>query len=321
MTGSFDKIDYSLRPAKYAERRMLRDIFRRVAPFAPPETYTYIGFGSVWFSDFVLFHRALGVKEMISIECKTKAFERIRDNAPYRIDLELGRSERVLPKLALKDRSFLWLDYDDAIDPNMLLDLRTVSGKAQSGTLLAVTVRGERSREVDQAESDADETGRSALDRFRTTFNRSRIPPEIDDYDMYGRPFARLSRSMLRGEIQTALVARNRRKTDNWRFEPICSFEYADGVLMTTIVGMFFEEADQNTFEQCKFDTLPFVMGADAPFIIDVPLITPKEFRYLESQLPLRAPSYLGIGTIPAQQARNFERLYRYLPNFAVLES
>ncbi|WP_194954046.1 O-methyltransferase [Sphingopyxis solisilvae] len=321
MTGSFDKIDYSLRPAKYAERRMLRDVFRRVAPFAPPETYTYIGFGSVWFADFVLFHRALGVRDMISIECKAKAFDRIKDNAPFRIDLELGRSEKVLTRLDLTKRAFLWLDYDDAIDANMLLDLRTVSAKAQSGTLLAVTVRAQRARQADQAEDDADGTGLSALDRFRTAFNRARVPAVIEEEDLYGRPFAKVSRDMLRGEIETALIARNRKATEDWRFETVCSFEYADGVLMTTIVGMFLKEEDRATFEQCGFENLPFASAEKAAFKIEVPLITPKEFKLLEAQLPLKSTAALETGTIPNAQAANFERLYRYLPSYAVLES
>ena len=63
MVDSFRRIDYSLRPAKHAERRMLCDVFRRLTHFQPVETYCYVGFGSVWFSDFVLFHRALGVSE------------------------------------------------------------------------------------------------------------------------------------------------------------------------------------------------------------------------------------------------------------------
>lgn len=321
MSGSFDKIDYSIRPAKYAERRMLRDIFRRVAPFAPPETYIYVGFGSVWFADFTLFHRALGMRNMISIECKTKVFDRIRDNAPYNIDLKLGRSEQVLPKLELNDRAFLWLDYDDALSKNMLLDLRTVSRKVHSGSLLAVTVRAERAREVDQATEDTDDSGRSAVERFRLAFDRSQIPPEAEDYDLTGPLFAELSRSILLGEIQNALVARNRKSTDDWRFEPICSFEYADGVLMTTIVGMYFREVDRLFFDKCNFGTLEFVNGTSEPFVIEVPNITPKEFKVLESQLPLKPPMYMRLGSIPIKEAQNFERLYRYLPNYVVIES
>src|ERR1700712_3390037 len=67
LAGSFKKIDYRLRPAKHAERVMLCDLFRRMR-FSPPETYQYVGFGSVAFIDFRLVHRTLGIRQMISIE-------------------------------------------------------------------------------------------------------------------------------------------------------------------------------------------------------------------------------------------------------------
>lgn len=65
VTGS---VGYSLRPAKHVERRILCDAFRRRSKFASVESYQYVGFGSVWFSDFSLFHRQLGIGKMISIE-------------------------------------------------------------------------------------------------------------------------------------------------------------------------------------------------------------------------------------------------------------
>lgn len=319
MAGSFDRIDYTIRPAKYAERRMLRDVFRRVAPFGPAEDYLYVGMGSVWFADFTLFHRSLGIKEMISIESATKALQRVKDNAPFRIELAAGRSESELPKMDLKRRCLIWLDYDDALSPNMLLDMRTVAGRVASGSVLAVTVRAERAREIDQEDADADETGRSAINRFRTTFARARVPQNLDGYDLAGPPFAALSRSMLSSETEAALVARNRNEEEEMIFLPICSFNYADGMLMTTIVGMFCAASDLPIYTACDFASLPFVHADRSVFTITVPKITTREFRLLEAQMPTDLP--IDLGSIPAREAENFGRLYRYLPNYAVLES
>lgn len=319
MSGSFDRIDYSIRPAKYAERRMIRDVFRRVAPFGPPEDYLYIGMGSVWFADFTLFHRSLGIKDMISIESSTKALQRVKDNAPFRIELAAGRSEKELPKMNLNRRCLIWLDYDDALSPNMLMDMRTVAGRVASGSVLAVTVRAERAREIDQEDTDADETGRSALDRFKSTFARARVSQDLDAYDLVGRPFATLSRSLLSSEIEAALVARNRKEEEEAIFRPICSFDYADGVLMTTLVGMICAKSDLATYTACDFDSLPFVHADRSAFNITIPKITTREFRLLESQMPTEMP--IELGSIPEKEAENFERLYRYLPNYAVLET
>ena len=108
--SSFRRIDYSIRPAKHAERRMLCDIFRRLRPFGRIEDYIYIGFGSVWFSDFSLFHRALGVKKMLSIEHAADAQARIEENKPFNIPVDYRSSADVLPDLDWSSRMFLWLD-------------------------------------------------------------------------------------------------------------------------------------------------------------------------------------------------------------------
>src|SRR5690606_4978275 len=92
MKDSFRRIDYSIRPAKYAERRMLCDIFRKLAAFEPVEHYRYVGFGSVWFADFMLFHRALGIRHMLSIEQAVGSRERFEANKPFNLHIDFRTS-------------------------------------------------------------------------------------------------------------------------------------------------------------------------------------------------------------------------------------
>ena len=66
--ASYDQINYYLRPSKHVERNMLAAAFMRLREFGSLEAYRYVGMGSVNFSDFVIFHRLLGVSPMISIE-------------------------------------------------------------------------------------------------------------------------------------------------------------------------------------------------------------------------------------------------------------
>ena len=84
MPGTYEKINYSLRPAKSIERKMLGNAFRKLSDFGAVESYRYIGFGSTYFSDFILFHKALGIKHMISIERDRENEERFRFNCPFR---------------------------------------------------------------------------------------------------------------------------------------------------------------------------------------------------------------------------------------------
>lgn len=322
MTASFERIDYSLRPAKHAERRMLCDIFRRLRPFGRIEEYVYVGFGSVWFADFALFHRALGIKKMISIEAVEDAQQRIEDNRPFRIPVDFRHSRDALPDLDWARKQFLWLDYDDPLSLDMLLDMRTVARRATSGTLLAITVQCSKAPQLAQADQDPAPGAPTALQRFLGAFGRNRVPHDAGEDDFRGWPFGLLSRKMLSQEIMGELASRNSGAAQaKMVFQPICEFEYEDGAKMTTLVGIFHLEEDLQKFEQCNFNSLDFLPEPKKKVRIAIPKITAREFKKLESQLPLTPDNgELELGSIPATEARHFATMYRYLPNFAVVE-
>ena len=69
--ASFLEIDYSLRPNKSIERKVIFEFFASIRERFSLSDYTYVGFGSMWFVDFVMAHRTLGIKDMVSFE-KTK---------------------------------------------------------------------------------------------------------------------------------------------------------------------------------------------------------------------------------------------------------
>ncbi len=322
MTSSFEKINYALRPGKHAARRMLCEIFACLGPFQPVKDYTYVGFGSVWFEDFILLHRALGIRQMISIERETRVRKRIEANKPFKnISVVYKKASVVLPKLHWKNRHFLWLDYEDPLDLEILRDVATVAGHAQSGTVLAVSVPCRRAQEVADAQDDPN--GPSALERFSSTFGRARVSPTVTEIELEGWPFGKLTRQMVKLEVDTHLATRNARVTaDNkLKFRPICELEYDDGTKMVTIVGLICRAADKELVAQCDFTRLDFLRARRRPIRIEVPKLTMREIRSLEQQLPRESGGILNRGSIPANEARAFERLYRYLPNFAVLES
>ncbi|MFZ1499927.1 MAG: O-methyltransferase [Giesbergeria sp.] len=321
MTASFKRIDYSLRPAKHAERRMLCDVFRRLKPFGRVEDYVYVGFGSIWFADFTLMHRSLGIKDMISIEQEKSAQARIDDNKPFRIPVDYRESKHALPDLSWTKKQFLWLDYDDPLSMDVLLDLRTVVMRAGSGTVLTISVQCQKAPQYAEAEQDKVPDSPNAIERFITTFGRDRIPPGTSAKNLVGWPFGALSRAILLQEIDAALAVRNSVDAGaEMCRQLICEIEYEDGAKMATISVIFYSQQDKPLVEQCHFDGLDFLPNPLAPVRIVVPKLTGREFKKLESQLPLRVGEQLVLGTIPQTDANHFVKMYRYLPNFAVLE-
>lgn len=320
MKPSFQIIDYALRPAKHTERRMLCDIFRRLAFFNRLTDYTYVGFGGIAFSDFVLFHKALGIRDMISIEREVAAAKRISENKPFNsIRVVNKSSSEVLPALSWKKPHILWLDYDDPLNTEMLLDVATVASHASSGTFLTLSFACVQAPEIDIAKRE----GGNSFERFTTTFGKDRIPDNADEVDLRGWKYGQLGKKMLFREIQSKLAIRNigLQESKKLEFREVCTIEYSDGAKMVSIAGVFVSEEDSNTFDMCEFKQLDFMPKKRVPIRIDVPKLTLREIKALEVQLPLKEKAKLNHQSIPKKDADSFVKLYRYLPNFSVLEN
>lgn len=87
MSKTGNVIDYTLRVQKNVERKILSDIIRSLNYFTPVDQYRYIGFGSFYYKDFLLFHEKFNIHNGISIEMENAAFGRkeelIRLNCCY----------------------------------------------------------------------------------------------------------------------------------------------------------------------------------------------------------------------------------------------
>ncbi|MGN8277498.1 O-methyltransferase [Pseudomonas sp. SMN5] len=320
MAASFRRIDYSLRPAKYAERKMLVDIFRRLTPFQPIEDYGYVGFGSVWFSDFILFHKSLGIKNMVSIEASEGARERFEENRPFQISMKFSNSSEALPKLNWDQRTVAWLDYDDTLVTSMLHDVRSVASRAVSGSILAVSVQCMKAKALIEYHEENDPSKASAIERFRQTFGRERVPDEARDEDLAGWPYGKLCRKILTTEIELALSDRNTNPETAMQFIPICEIEYQDDARMTTIVGIFVSPEEIERYKSCSFNKLDFMPIDNKAIRIEMPKLTVRELRKIEQQLPNIEGVELSLGSIPRSDAEKFCKMYRYFPNFAVME-
>ena len=71
--ASFDVVNYSLRPSKSIQRQIVFNGIRLLMERMKLECPVYIGFGSVWFSDFLVAHKMLGINDMRSMEGEGKS--------------------------------------------------------------------------------------------------------------------------------------------------------------------------------------------------------------------------------------------------------
>src|SRR5215217_2469184 len=182
MPGSYELINYSLRSAKSAERKMLCEAMRKLSVFDTIENYNYIGLGSTYFSDFSLIHKMLGIEKMTSIEKDDANSGRFDFNRPYScIQMEYGASEDVLPSLNWEGRSILWLDYDDRLISPMLTDVNTFISKATSGSLFILTCNAQADAAViaENGGVDVEKTSSFRLHELEKRIGRAKLPVGI----------------------------------------------------------------------------------------------------------------------------------------------
>jgi hypothetical protein len=152
MMASFNTVNYSLRPSKSIQRQLVFEGVRKLQSQLDLEHMLYIGFGSVWFTDFVMAHKLLGVREMISIEGNEIGYRRALFNAPFAtVSVKHGHSSTILPELfvdeALRAKPWLlWLDYDYELNEAIRDDLRAVVENAPANSILIVTFNGAEMR-------------------------------------------------------------------------------------------------------------------------------------------------------------------------------
>lgn len=100
MSKSGDKIDYSLRIQKSIERKIFGDIIRTLNYFGSVDSYRYIGFGSFYFKDFLMFYEDFNIHNGISIEIDSDGYVNKRDFIECIQRLYLEVLDRDAPKIA-----------------------------------------------------------------------------------------------------------------------------------------------------------------------------------------------------------------------------
>ncbi|MEF3695694.1 O-methyltransferase [Desulfolutivibrio sp.] len=316
MQGSYIKINYALRPAKCIERKMLCESFVKLSPFGQVEKYRYVGFGSTYFSDFILFHKSLNICNMISIEKDTHNKKRFEFNRPFNcIDIRFGDSVDILPELNWDIRTIIWLDYDGRISADVLSDLTFVLSSCCSGTIILVSINVE----PEKSENPDEKIGEYRRKMLEEAVGKEHIPIGLSDNDLNKKNFSKTCRNILNNHISHTLTYRNgvAEIGNRMLYRQLYNFSYSDGAKMLTVGGIVFDEGQENLYAQCSFDSLSFIRNSDDAYDIQVPNLTYKEIRELNSQLPGLEVQNLSLPNVPQKDLTNFKKLYRYFPTFS----
>ncbi len=315
-TPSYEKINYTLRPAKSIERRMIVEASGRLKGFRKVENYRYIGFGSPYFSDFSLIHRSLGITDMLCVEKEEGDKERFEFNIPFGcVKLEFGRSADILPQLEWQDRpTIIWLDYDGRLDEEILSDIATVCSCVSPGSLLLISIRA--------TAKDFGEDERSRSQELKGIVG-DRLPLGTGLKAFSQNNFPSLLWKILDAEIKYRISERSSAMPPETKFlyEQLFHFNYQDGTKMLTVGGLIYQVGQEPTRALCDFSSLSFVRDREKPYSITVPKLTLKEMQKLNESLPGTAGEVPCVPEcVPEKDVKAYSALYRYFPTFVEVD-
>ncbi|MGA3267397.1 MAG: O-methyltransferase [Verrucomicrobiota bacterium] len=303
---SYEKVHYEFRPAKQVERRMILDLLQKLmeAGFRI-SSYQYTGLGSLYFVDFILFRRYLGITRMISAESSPEVEKRVKFNKPYgSIDIYSGDIADFIPCLSLDCKHILWLDYDRIITKETIDAIVLAATQLSPGSLLFVTVDAEppikdgktkQWRQYFQREA-RDYLGNIARDRQCA---RSRLTS--------------INASIIEKSIMHGLAGRS-----DVRFFPLVNFVYADSHRMLSVGGMLGTDDDGDKLKTLSAHKLPFLRSSIIanPYKIRVPLLTRKERLHLDGAMPCRSSWRPREFEMKIEDVQIYREIYPYFPAY-----
>ena len=309
--ASFDSINYSLRPSKSVQRAVIFEGLKALSDAMNLQNPVYIGFGSIWFTDFVMAHKVLGIDEMISIESDEVGFRRAQFNRAYRsIRVIEGRSEERIPEL-LNQADYqarpwiVWLDYDGALDEEKAEEMRWLVLNAPPSSIVLFTFSATQNaygRPNQRPGRIADILGGVVPDDLSADeCNKENLPQTLANLSM---------------DFLSSVAADNARPGGFIR-----SFQipYHDSVGMVTVGGILPAVGTAPSARAVVADQKWIGIVSE---MIQAPPMTLREVAVLQAELPCvgeltRARvQELGFDLLD-HQIRSFQRYYKYLPNFA----
>ena len=308
------RINYRVRPNKIIERKMMAEALQRLSRLEPLSNYQYVGFGSVFFSDFRLFHNQLCIQPMISIEKDVDDIERYTYNAPFDcVQVIGGESNDVLPELDWTGQRIVWLDYTSTPNSQVLIDIDYLARRLVSHSVLIVTVNADP-----EALTRKGTKFKSMRDELAKRVGEDRIAFVTEAARLVGWSLASTYRAILLSELQASLNGRNAAGDPAVLFRQIFNFTYSDGKKMLTFGGVFHTADDVPALNDCRLEELDFYRDGDAQYLIDAPNLTPRELLGLKSCLP----GGDGGEDVPVEagERQRLARIYRYYPLFSEMD-
>lgn len=303
-------IPYDLRPAKQSERGILIDLIKIGGDAGlKVRDYRYVGMGANRFYDYLLMHKALGVRRMVSLEHDAKMFERARFNVPFRfIDVRHETVATFLNVDARKSPEIVWLDYDGGLAPDIAQDIASLAVRAGIGDFAFVTLPGTPPRSMER-NSDVDR-----LIAVQEVMGELAGGVQVEDVERI--QFHLAVHKILVAAFRNAFALRH-----EGSFVFLMQVRYKDGVPMVTVGGAFLDNATAEAYTTRVKTALPFLPLDEAIYSIPSFSLTERE-RHLFDRAVTSHRSRCAEKTLLEKMGfddedwTSYGEILRYLPRY-----
>jgi len=321
--ASFEKIDYLLRPSKQVERKLIIEALQKLSKAGYYiHDYTYLGLGSIYYADFILFHKYLLIDRMICAEIDPIP-NRMEFNKPFDfIELEMKSAGEIIPILDRTKQYLVWLDYDSTIDKDVFSDIRSCVHVLAPGGIFLISVVSDLRRLINlldpsEAKELTEEQKKEKLVPVLNELLGIHYGQEISLRDLSTNKLPKVIAKSLQNFINSCLDTR-----DGIDFFQIFNFRYSDNIQMLTIGGIIDSSNSRENIEQSGIYNLHFVSRESEPILISVPPLTIREKIWLEKNLTSIEKHLTDNNCLPNNMAfeieiklvKNFIKYYRHYP-------
>lgn len=314
-SDSFKEFHYGLRPSKQVERKIMIEVLLRLlkAGYDISE-YTYLGFGSVYYVDFVMFHKYLFMEEMICIEW-SNIQNRMKFNKPFKfIKLKFGPLLNYIPAIKRTTKYLVWLDYDRPLDPEILQDIDGCLNRIGRQSVFVITVDARPMLpkwDFDLENKTAAEREALTVSTYQEWFG-AYTANQITLDTISRVHVARLFYEVVSERVRQTVA----RRDGGLRFIQIFNYTYKDGAPMFTFGGIIGSNEDETHLEGSRLLGHRFVRTQSDSLEISVPPLSIREKYWLDSMLDKNFNSKKLQFELDEELLENYRKFYKEYPTY-----
>lgn len=314
--ASYNIFNYNYRPAKSIERKIFVELLKELYGVLDAKKCTYIGMGSIFFADFKMIHKELGINKMVNIEKEVGDKARFEYNKPYScIKLEWGSTTDVLPSLDWQGKKIIWLDYDQTLQPFMFEDIETIFTSVQPGSFYFISCNCTLPKYFDRVNQSY------KISEFQSDFE-GYTPFDLEAEMLTNKGCPTLLKTMVNDYINHILTQRNAATPHNDQliYKQLFYLKYQDGAPMLSLGGIVLKRSEIRQYLPPSIFALPYVRTERQDFLdIQSPILTSSEIGLIDSHLPRPKNRFINskkLSFIPNTEKEKYFNIYRYYPSY-----